>query len=82
MLHDDHRGPLSTAFTWLLSAFVRGRVHFPFATADQAEDALEQAGMVGIALDPRDFAAELAGLEPAGASRVRILEAIPRSICD
>ena len=80
MLYDDNHGPLSTAFLWLLSAFVRGRVHFPFTTAEHTEDALEQAGMVGIALDPRDFAFELADLEPAGAARVRIIEAVPRSI--
>jgi hypothetical protein len=36
--------------------------------------------MVGIALDPRDFAFELTDLELAGAARVRILEAIPTSM--
>jgi O-methyltransferase involved in polyketide biosynthesis len=78
MLAGDNRGPVSTAFAWLLSAFVRGRVHLPFATADDAEDALESVGLVGIALDARDFTTELDGLELAGASRVRILEAIAR----
>ena len=79
MLSDDNRGPISTGFSWLLSAFVRGRVHMPFATAEEAEDALESAGLVGIALDPRDFVAELDGLEVAGAGRVRILEAIAKA---
>jgi O-methyltransferase involved in polyketide biosynthesis len=78
MLSGDNRGPISTGFAWLLSAFVRGRVHLPFATADEAEDALEATGMVGIALDPRDFLAELDGIEVAGAGRVRILEAVAR----
>ena len=75
ILRDDNRGPLSTGFSWLLSAFVRGRVHMPFDTAEQAEDALEHAGLVGILHDPRDFAFELDDLETAGAARVRIIEA-------
>jgi len=78
VLRDDNRGPLSTGFSWVLSAFVRGRVHMPFATAEQAEDALEAAGLVGILLDPRDFAFELEDLEVAGAGRVRIIEAIAK----
>jgi O-methyltransferase involved in polyketide biosynthesis len=78
LLASDNRGPLSTAFGWLLSAFVRGKVHLPFATADEAEDALESVGLTAIALDPRDFTAELDHLELAGAGRVRILEAIAR----
>ena len=78
MLSGDNRGPISKTFTFLLSAFVRGRVHLPFATADEVEDALDSAGLTGIALDPRDFSHELAGLELAGAGRVRILEAIAR----
>lgn len=78
MLGDDNRGPLTTGFSWLLSALVRGRVHMPFATADEAEDALEQAGLIGLLLEPAEFAGELAGLELAGASRVRIIEAVAR----
>jgi O-methyltransferase involved in polyketide biosynthesis len=76
MLRDDNRGPISTGFSWLLSAFVRGRVHLHFDTAEQAEDALEQAGLVGLLLDPREFALELPDLEAAGAGRVRIVEAV------
>jgi O-methyltransferase involved in polyketide biosynthesis len=78
MLHDDNRGPLSAGFALLLSAFVRGRVHLPFATAEQAEDALEHAGLVGVLLDPREAADQLAELEPAGAARVRIIEAVAK----
>ena len=78
LLASDNHGALTTAFSWLLSAFVRGRVHLPFATADEAEEALESIGLTAIALDPRDFTAELDHLELAGAGRVRILEAIAR----
>jgi hypothetical protein len=63
-----------------LSAFVRGRVHMPFATAEATEDALERAGMGGDLLDPREFAGELAQLEPAGAARVRIIEAVAKPV--
>jgi O-methyltransferase involved in polyketide biosynthesis len=78
MLRDANRGPVSTGFAWLLSAFVRGRVHLPFATVDAAEAALDHAGLVGHLLDPRELATELDELEPAGASRVRIIEAAAR----
>ena len=76
MLGDDNRGAISTGLSWLLSAFVRGRVHMQFATAEQTEDALEAAGLTGILLDPRDFTSELENLEVAGAGRVRIIEAV------
>jgi O-methyltransferase involved in polyketide biosynthesis len=76
LLRDNNRGPLSTGFGWLLSAFVRGRVHMPFATAETAEDALETTGLIGVLLDPRELAFELEDLEVAGAGRVRIIEAI------
>ncbi len=75
MLGDDNRGPLSTGFSWLLSAFVRGRIHMQFAAAGPTEDALEAAGLTGILLDPRDFTSEIEDLEVAGAGRVRIIEA-------
>jgi O-methyltransferase involved in polyketide biosynthesis len=78
MLAGDNRGPLSTGFGWLLSAFVRGRVHLPFATAAEAEHGLEASGLTANALDPRDFAAVLDGLELAGAGRVRVLDAVAR----
>ena len=76
MLGDDNRGPVSTGFSWLLSAFVRGRVHMQFATAEHTEGALEAAGLTGILLDPRDFTSELENLEVAGAGRVRMIEAV------
>ena len=75
MLGDDNRGLISTGFTWLLSAFVRGRVHLPFATAADAREALEAAGLTGSLLDPRNFPSEIANFEAAGAGRVRIIEA-------
>lgn len=74
--HGNH-GPLIVGFQWLLSAFVRGRVHMHFDSEEQAEDALAAAGLTGVLLDPRDLAFELPGLELEGAGRVRIVEAMP-----
>jgi O-methyltransferase involved in polyketide biosynthesis len=76
ILRDGNRGPLVVGFQWLLAAFVRGRVHMHFDSPKDAEDALESAGLTGVLLDPCDLAFELPGLEPAGASRVRIVEAM------
>jgi O-methyltransferase involved in polyketide biosynthesis len=76
ILKDGNRGPIVTGFSWVLSAFVRGKVHMHFDTALECEDALAAAGLHGILLDPNDFAFELPDLEPAGASRVRIIEAM------
>jgi O-methyltransferase involved in polyketide biosynthesis len=78
MLRTDNSGPISTGFSWLLSAFVRGRVHMPFETAEQAEDALASAGLLGLLLDPHNFAFEISDFESAGASRVRIIEAVAK----
>ncbi len=78
MLHTGNTGPISTGFSWLLSAFVRGRVHMPFETAEQAEDALESAGLLGLLLDPHNFAFEISDFESAGARRVRIIEAVAK----
>jgi O-methyltransferase involved in polyketide biosynthesis len=78
IIRDGNAGPLVAGFSWLLSAFVRGRVHVHFATAIEAEDALDQVGLAAAVLDPRDFAAELPGLELAGAGRVRVIEAMSR----
>ena len=75
LLSEGNRGPVSTGFTWLLSAFVRGRVHMQFATAEHTETALESTGLTGILLDPRDFTSEIEDLEAAGAGRIRIIEA-------
>jgi O-methyltransferase involved in polyketide biosynthesis len=76
ILREGNRGAVTTGFSWLLSAFVRGKVHVHFDTAEQAEDALLSAGLTGILLDPREFVFELPDLETAGASRVRIIEAM------
>jgi O-methyltransferase involved in polyketide biosynthesis len=62
----------------LLGLLVRGRVHVDFATAEDAERALESAGFEAVILDPRDFEFELPDLEHAGAGRVRIIEALSR----
>lgn len=78
ILRDGNRGPFVTGFSWLLGAFVQGRVHVHFDRPDDVEVALDAAGFDGAVLDPRDFAFELAGLEPAGAGRVRILEALAK----
>lgn len=79
LLRDGNGGPLVTGFSWLLSAFVRGRVHLHFDSAQQCEDALAACGFTGIVHDPRDFAFELPDLERAGAGRVRILEALAKT---
>jgi O-methyltransferase involved in polyketide biosynthesis len=73
LLRAGNDGAFVTGFQWLLSAFVRGKVHMHFDSVEQAEDELRQLGMPGKLLDPRDFA--LPDLEPAGAARVKIVEA-------
>jgi O-methyltransferase involved in polyketide biosynthesis len=75
MLRNDNSGPISTGFAWLLSAFVRGRVHMHFDSAEQASRALTSAGFTSRLLTPRDFAFEISDFESAGASRVRVIEA-------
>ncbi len=65
------------AFKRMLGAFVRGKLHVDFDNAEDAERALAECGLDGVILDPRDFEFELAGLERAGAGRVRIVEAMP-----
>ena len=79
ILKDGNEGAFVTGFQWLLSAFVRGKVHKHFDSQDEAEDALADAGLIGILLDPRDFAFELPRLERAGAARVRIVEAMAKT---
>ena len=77
ILREGNRTALVTGFQWLISAFVRGRVHLHFDSAEEAEDALATAGLTGVLLDPRDLAFELPGLELGGAGAVRIVEAMP-----
>jgi len=76
MVREANSGPFTTGFSWLLSAFVRGKVHLHFTTALEAEDALARAGLTAVVHDPNDFAFELPDLEPAGAARVRVVEAV------
>ncbi len=78
ILREGNAGPFVAGFSWLLSAFVRGKVHMHFDSVEQAEDQMGATGLVGILLDPRDFAFELPDLEEAGAARVRIIEAMAR----
>ena len=77
-LQEGNLGPFVDGFTKLLSAFVRGKVHVHFADARDVEDALDKLGFDAAVLDPNDFAAELPGIERAGASRVKIVEALAR----
>ena len=72
ILRDGNAGPLVTGFSYLLSAFVRGKVHLHFSSVDDAERALLECGLPGTLLDPREF--ELSDLEPEGARRVKIIE--------
>jgi len=74
ILREGNDGPFVTGFSWLLSAFVRGKVHMHFSSVDDAERALVECGLPGVLLDPREFALELPDLEAIGASRVRIVE--------
>jgi len=75
IMREDNGSPMIAAFSWLLSAFVRGKVHMHFDSAAEAEAALASAGLPGTLLDPRDLAGELPGIELAGAGRVRIIAA-------
>ena len=76
MLREHNVGALTASFSWLLAAFVRGKVHPHFDSTDAAERALADCGFSGVLLDPRDFAPALPDLELAGAARVRIIEAM------
>jgi O-methyltransferase involved in polyketide biosynthesis len=70
----DNRGPFTRTFQALLSAFVRGQVHFPFATADDARRALVDAGFAaGQPHPPESLATAVGGIEAAGARRVHIV---------
>lgn len=76
LLKQGNDGAFVTGFQWLLSAFVRGKVHLHFDSVEQAEDELADCGLPGMLLDPNDFADAIPELEPAGAGRVRIIEAM------
>ncbi len=76
IVEEANRGAVVHAFSWLLAAFVRGRVHVHFADGPEVERELERAGFEASALDPREFHDELPDLERAGAGRVKIVEAL------
>ena len=76
IVREGNRDLVTTTFAALLGMFVRGRVHVHFASAEEAERALEDAGFDAMLHDPREFAFELPDLERAGAGRVRVIEAI------
>ncbi len=76
IMRDANSGSLVTTFAWLLSAFVRGKVHLHFSTAGEAATALSRADFAAELLDPRDLEHDLPGLERAGAARVKIVEAV------
>jgi O-methyltransferase involved in polyketide biosynthesis len=76
-LREGNTGAFETTFKWLLGTFVRGKTYLDFASAEDVERALDSCGLDGVVLDPRDFELELAGLERHGASRVRVIEAMP-----
>lgn len=78
MLREDNSNVATAAFAKLLGVLVLGRVHMHFGTADDAERALDACGLDAVVHDPRDFAAELPGLETAGSGRVRVIEAVAR----
>jgi O-methyltransferase involved in polyketide biosynthesis len=74
ILRDGNQNPLVTTFSWLLAAFVRGKVHMHYATESEALSALTRSNLHATLLDPRDH---LSDLDRAGASKVRIIEATP-----
>ena len=64
------------AFAAALGAFVRGRVHFHYDTAAEAEDTLRRSGFASARLHaPDEYDAVLPGMHAAGADRVRVVEA-------
>ncbi len=75
IMQEGNDGPMIAAFSWLLSAFVRGKVHVHFDSSAEARAALASAGLPGVLLDPRELAGELPGIDLEGASRVRVIKA-------
>jgi O-methyltransferase involved in polyketide biosynthesis len=78
ILKSDAEDTFARVYSWILTAFVRGKVHPHFTSVVEAEAALESAGLLGVLLDPRDFSYELPDIERAGAGRVRIIESIAK----
>jgi O-methyltransferase involved in polyketide biosynthesis len=72
----DSRGLPTTLFRAALGTFVRGGVYLDFEDEAAAGAELTAAGFAHAALhNPLDFTATLGAVEPAGARRIRILEA-------
>jgi O-methyltransferase involved in polyketide biosynthesis len=75
-LSSDLAGPGVSPFLKLLSAFVRGRVHLHFATADEVHAELEADGFpYARLLEPGEFAERLSGIPHGLAGYVKVLEA-------
>lgn len=75
-LADENSGAVIAAFSLMLGAFVRGRVHLHFPTADAAARALADAGFDPVALHrPIDLVDDVGEIEPGGGRRVRVIEA-------
>ena len=78
MTSGDNNGALVNGAMKIISTFVRGAVHLHFETPQAVEDKLDTLGFDAAVLSPNDYAAELPGIERAGAAHVRIVEAIAR----
>ena len=76
ILAGHNQNAFTSAFSLVLSAFVRGRVHLHFDTEAEAEGALALDGFDAHLRNPADYARELPGLELRGARRIRIVDAI------
>ena len=75
-LAGENHGAAATAFTRLLSVFVRGRVHLHFANRTTAEAALLAAGFSEARLiRPADLAEQLPECRDPAARLVRVIEA-------
>lgn len=75
-LEGENAGLVESAFTTVLGLFVRGRIHFHFERAPEAEAALRTAGFAHATLHaPRAFADVVPGAGRTGAQKVRIVEA-------
>lgn len=76
-LAGENRSPLLAGFATMLGAFVRARIHFHFADAVAATEALRAAGFSAAALHhPDDARFALPPHLRAGARIVRVVEAV------
>lgn len=75
-VRDEAGGIPTTLFRAALGTFVRGGIYLDFAGEAAARRELEIAGFASAALHrPLEFAHRIGDVEPAGARRVRIVEA-------